>query len=76
MKQVIKAKIANINSAVAVQRAELESITQDLEERLNELEDSDCPAGEELESAIAVLEEAASSLDECEALLDGFLEQS
>ncbi len=75
MKQVIKAKIANINVAVSTARSQLEEIVQDLEERLNEMEDSDSPAAEELEAGIAILEEAASSLDECEAILDGFLAQ-
>jgi len=75
MKQVIKAKIANINVAVSTQRAQLEEITQDLQTRYDELEDSDTPAGEELEAAVAALEEATGTLDECEAILDEFLKQ-
>lgn len=72
MKLILKAKLANINLAVISLREKLESIAEELESAIGELEDSESPHAEELESFHATVEEAAECLNEAEALLDTF----
>ncbi|MBV5322747.1 MAG: hypothetical protein JZU60_02795 [Ilumatobacteraceae bacterium] len=72
MKTVLKAKLANINLAVIVLREQLESIAEELEAAVNELEDAESPHAEELEGLHATVEEIVDCLNEAEVLLDTF----
>ena len=70
MKQVIKAKLANIGKAVEASKVALEAVAQDLQERLDEMEDQDGSVAEELEEAVQTLEDCVGDLNDTKEALD------